>query len=776
MADSHEQERKYIQGTLDTLIYHNETSMYSVVKMNVKTSNEEMPDNSDVAVVTGYFPQLLEDETVTFFGHFHQHPRFGWQYQAHSYQKEMPTTEQGLIHYLSSDLFAGIGEKTAEKIVAKLGLNTIHRILNEDDALTNIQGLSAQKASVLKEGLRQHRGMEHILASLAEYGFGPQLSMKIYQAYQDETMDMVQRQPYQLMYDIEGIGFHRADELAKHIGIEDNAPERLQAACLYTLQEASQSDGHTYLFEHQLIEQMNRLLRQQIPEVSQCIQTLVAAKKMIQEDDRLYLAPVYYAEQGVRNHLVRLQADHEDDVVESAAFYKALGAVEEKRDIQYAAKQRDAVETALTTKAMILTGGPGTGKTTVIQGIVEVFATMEDLSLDPTDYKKDEPFPILLAAPTGRAAKRMGESTGLPAMTIHRLLGWDGEGGFTKNEENPVDGSLLIIDEVSMLDVYLANQLLKALPDHMKVIFVGDEDQLPSVGPGQVLKDLIDANALPVIRLTDIYRQAESSTIVQLAHQLKKGHVSDEILKPTKDRRFFACPPTQLTDVIVQVCESAIKKGYTPHDIQVLVPMYKGPAGIDAINARLQMSFNPPNEQKREVSHRGGVLRTGDKVLQLVNRPEDQVFNGDIGEIVAIFKAKETADRQEQIVVEFDEIEVIYTKQELAQLTLSYCCSVHKSQGSEYPIVVVPVSFAYRRMLKRKLLYTAITRSQEYLILCGQFDAFKNAISDDHEDGRQTSLALCFERSKTPDEAFVLQSVDEPGMEHISPYDFMEKA
>ncbi|WP_133581054.1 SF1B family DNA helicase RecD2 [Aureibacillus halotolerans] len=763
----------FVQGKLKALIYHNDQSLYSVAKIAVEQSTEDLPEATKEVVITGHFPKLSEDESVTFYGHFHQHPRFGLQYQVERYRKESPTTEQGLVHYLSSDLFHGIGEKTAERIVAELGLQAIEKILNDDAALDAVKGLKTKKKEDLRSALKEHRGLELVLGALADYGFGPQLSIKIYQAYQERTIEMVQEFPYQLIHDVEGIGFLKADELAAKLGFTGDHPKRVEAACFYVLYEAGQNDGHTYLHEEQLRQRMAQLLRLRIEDLTSYLSTLQADKKIIKEDDKVFMAQLYWAEKGVRTQIGRLLATTESDRFSQAAFLKALGTIEEKRGITYAERQREAVETALRAQMMILTGGPGTGKTTVIRGIVEVLAKMEGFSLDPSDYKKDDPFPVLLVAPTGRAAKRMSESTSLPAMTIHRMLGWNGENKFSRDETNPVKGKLLIVDESSMLDVYLANQLLKAVEDGIKVIFVGDEDQLPSVGPGQVLKDLIQADSFPVVRLTDIYRQAESSSIIRMAHALKRGELPEDILEPTNDRRMFECSQHQLADVVVKVCGNAASKGYSPHDIQVLAPMYKGPAGIDALNLRLQECFNPPNPQKRETAHKGGILRTGDKVLQLVNRPEDHVFNGDVGEVVAIMKANETTDKQEQIVVDFDEREIVYTKQDLIQLTLAYCCSVHKSQGSEYPIVIIPLVYSYRRMLQRNLLYTAITRSKDYLILCGQLGAFNEAARRTMDFTRQTSLAYRFMDEVDSNEYFSLQEVDEPGMENVSPYDFL---
>jgi len=427
---------------------------------------------------------------------------------------------------------------------------------------------------------------------------------------------------------------------------------------------------------------------------------------------------------------------------------------------------------------MLLTGGPGTGKTTVIKGIVEIYADLHGISLDVDSYKKDEAFPILLVAPTGRAAKRMSEATGLPAVTIHRLLGWNGQEGFHFDEENPINGKLLIVDEVSMVDTWLANQLFKALPSTIQVVLVGDEDQLPSVGPGQVLSDLLKADVIPTVRLKEIYRQAEGSSIIELAHDIRNGILPDNILSPTKDRSFLPCKSNQVKEVVQKVVENAVKKGYSPREIQVLAPMYRGTSGIDQLNTMLQETLNPKSEQKREIQFGPIVYRVGDKVLQLVNQPESNVFNGDMGEIVSIFYSRENTEKEDLIVISFDGNEVTYTRQDFHQFTHAYCCSIHKSQGSEFPIVILPIVKSYYRMLRRNLIYTAVTRSKQFLILCGEVDALKMGIRQNEDYKRQTSL---IEWLGMDDELEALQkqlpfSVHDAniGMENITPYDFME--
>ncbi|WP_199425669.1 SF1B family DNA helicase RecD2 [Thermaerobacillus caldiproteolyticus] len=774
-------EKSFIKGTHVVTIFHNENNLYSVVRVRIEETNEAC-DEQEV-VVTGYFPRMNEHDTYIFYGAFKDHPKFGRQYVAEHFRKEFPHTKEGVIHYLSSDLFKGIGKKTAKAIVDALGENAISKILADPHVLDDVPRLSKEKAKELYDSLRAHEGLEQTMIALSQFGFGPQLSMKIYQVYQDETLAIIQQNPYQLVEDVEGIGFGRADELGYQLGISGNHPARIRAACLFVLEHDCLQEGHVYLTEEQLITNAKQLLEakrdEKIPEsaISHAVMMLVEEGKLMCEDGKFYVPSLYFAEKGIVTNIKRLlQQTEAVTTFPESEFLLALGRLEERLSVQYAPSQKEAIQKALASPLFILTGGPGTGKTTVIKGIVEIFADLHGLSLDPKDYSKDDPFPILLAAPTGRAAKRMSEATGLPAVTIHRLLGWNGVEGFTHDEDEPIDGKLLIVDEMSMVDTWLANQLFKSLPDGIQVILVGDEDQLPSVGPGQVLKDLLQAGIIPTVRLTEVYRQAEGSSIIELAHQMKNGTLPSDLTAPKADRSFIRCQTGQIADVVRQIADNARKKGYAVKDIQVLAPMYRGPAGIDRLNQTLQDLFNPKSEKKRELSVGDVVYRVGDKVLQLVNQPDENVFNGDIGEIVAIFYAKENTEKQDLVVVSFDGNEVTYSRQDLSQITHAYCCSIHKSQGSEFPIVILPVVKSYYRMLKRNLLYTAVTRSKQFLILCGEEDAFQLGVARCDDGARQTTLAEKLQQSLLPLAEGELPIDDANiGMENVSPYDFMNE-
>ncbi|MDE8671799.1 MULTISPECIES: SF1B family DNA helicase RecD2 [Priestia] len=774
-------ERHYISGTSIVTVFHNEENLYNVTRIRIKKTNLEIEDKE--TVVTGYFPKLNEDEVYTFYGDFKEHPKFGLQFHVEQFKKELPQSRQGVVQYLSSDLFHGIGKKTAENIVDALGERAIFRILQNESVLKEVPRLSADKAEALVTQLREHQGLEEVMVKLTDLGFGPQLSMKIFQAYKQEALEIVQNNPYQLVEDIQGIGFSRADELGKRLGMATNHPDRLRAGILYVIEQECNQMGHVYVTADQLYGKTAELLRKSRHEnlsemdLTREVDALKADKKLIIQDEKIYFPPLFYAEKGLVKAIQKImaQTQYEEQFPESE-FLLALGELEERLDVQYAPSQRKGIQTALMSPMLLLTGGPGTGKTTVIKGIVELYAELHGCSLNPGDYKKDEAFPVLLVAPTGRAAKRMSEATGLPAVTIHRLLKWNGQEGFDHNEENPVDGKLLIVDEVSMVDLWLAHQLFKSLPANLQVILVGDEDQLPSVGPGQVLKDLLSSEVVPTVRLTDVYRQAEGSSIIDLAHEIKKGKLPEDLSRQQGDRSFIRCQGQHITNVVQQVCGNALKKGYTAKDIQVLAPMYKGPAGIDKLNEVLQELFNPASEQRRELKHGDITYRVGDKVLQLVNQPDSNVFNGDMGEIVSVFFAKENTEKQDMLVISYEGNEVTYTKQDFNQITHAYCCSIHKSQGSEFPIVVLPIVKSYYRMLRRNLLYTAVTRSKQFLILCGEDEAFQLGVSRNEDSIRQTNLQPLLRESldndiEDPEIPFMKDA--NIGMENVTPYDFM---
>lgn len=748
MTDNHDlfnMNKLFVLGRPIVSIFHNATNMYSIIRVKIQETNCQYEEKE--MIVVGYFPQLNEDEVYRFTGSMKTHPKYGVQFQVDTFEKEVPATEQGIVHYLSSDLFVGIGRKTAETIVAKLGTDALKIIMENPDALDIVPRLSQEKKQIIVDTIAQNLGLERIMIQLNEWGFGPQLSMKIYQTYREETLAILSENPFRLIEEVEGVGFNRADELGAKLGITGNHPDRIKAAVFHVLTNAALSDGHVYLEAEQVLPQVKAMLEQsqriEIPyeAISQACIEMREESKICGEETRMYLPSLYFSEVGIASKIVDLiEQNKKQENFSKDEIRKAIGEVEERYNVNYAPTQIEAIERALNSAVMILTGGPGTGKTTVIKGLVEVYAELHGLSLNPKEYaQKEEPFPIVLAAPTGRAAKRLAESTELPAMTIHRLLGFTGQ---EKEEETEreVTGRLVIIDEMSMVDTWLAHQLLKSLADDVQVVFVGDQDQLPPVGPGQVLKDLLGSKQVPTVELTDVYRQAEGSTIIDIAHQIKKGIVPPSLTEKTADRSFIKASANQVASVVTQIVKSAVAKGQAIRDIQVLAPMYKGPAGIDALNKEIQELVNPNDGTRKELVFGDTVYRIGDKVLQLVNQPESNVFNGDMGEVIAIIKAKETVEKQDLLVVSYDGIEVTYQRGDLNQLTLAYCCSIHKSQGSEFQTVIMPIVRGYSKMLRRNLLYTGITRAKNFLILCGEPDVLSQGLEKTDDLMRLTSL------------------------------------
>ncbi|EZH67960.1 hypothetical protein DH09_08580 [Bacillaceae bacterium JMAK1] len=744
------EEMPYVTGTVSQLIFRNDENGYTVMIVDVEQS--EPKAETHTITVLGHFPSSPEGELLTFRGQYTEHPKYGQQFKSETYEKHIPREGQALIQYLSSERFPKVGRKTAAMVVAHLGEAALDQMLNDPTCLQSVPSLKAEQRKVIIETLQQEQESAQFMNKLMNYGFGMELSTKIISHYGNDTLRIVETDPYRLVQDIDGIGFFKADELGTQLGIEPLDQKRLKAGLMHSIVATSMSSGHVYLPESEWIEEAKQILNHRSPfaEEAQLLQAIVDLAedgKIAVDDDRGYVPSLYFAEKGLSTNLERLTVDREIESFSEDLFLQELGKMEERYKISYAEQQKEAVRLALSSPMMILTGGPGTGKTTVIRAIVEMFQRIRGWSED--DPKKS---PILLAAPTGRAAKRMSETTGRNAVTIHRLIGWRGDDSeFTeRDEDSPLKGELLIIDEASMIDIWLANQLFKAIPAKMQVIIVGDEDQLPSVGPGQVLSDLLSSGKLPAVRLSLVYRQAEGSSITDLAHSIKEGQLPDDFKQPLHDRAFFPGSAANIVPLIEKVCQKAVDRGYAPRDVQVLVPMYRGEAGITALNEKLQELFNPKKPGQSSITYGDLTLRQGDMVLQLVNNPEENVYNGDRGEIVAIRRAKDTDDKKEKVIIRFDQLEVEYERQDLKQVMLAYCSSIHKAQGSEFPIVIVPLVMNYRRMLKRNLLYTAITRARDYLIMVGEERAYSFAIDHNDHHSRYSYLTERIAHLKEP--------------------------
>ena len=779
-------DRGFVQGEIMFTIYENAAEHFSIAKIKIHNTNEAYEEKEIVG--KGHFTNLQQGVVYQFYGQLIQHAKFGLQYDVSAYQTFVPETEEAVVTYLSSDIFHGIGKKSAQSIVDQLGENAITRILDNPSVLDDIPNLNKKARTALVHTLQENQGFEQIAVELTRYGIGLKMAQVLYKMYREETLTLIHQNPYQFIYDIEGFGFLTADKIAEINKMDKANEHRLRASCIYALQ-MSVLDGHVFLPVDECLENMHQILLLgsiSNEELMEHIQYLVREKKVIQQDDFLYLESLYYAEDHFSANIERILAKEIETKTTDAELMKWAGDIEEEESLSYGEEQFQAIKQAIHSKLMLLTGGPGTGKTTVIKGILKVYGEMHDLSLNRHDYDKQADFPFVLTAPTGRAAKRLEESTGLKAMTIHRLLGWDGHKQFEKNEYEPLTGSYLIIDEFSMVDIWLANQLFKAVPNHMQILMVGDEDQLPSVGPGQVLADLFSSNLIPNVTLNEVYRQKEGSKIIQLAHLIKQNTLTVDHLQKDQDYSFIPCQTHQVVDVVSTIVQKALEKGISMDDIQILAPMYRTNAGIHAINQKIQQIVNPKSKKKRERLIRDAIYRVGDRVIQLVNQPEDGVYNGDIGEIIQIFTAKENEDKQEQILIAFDEKEVVYTRADYLHFMHAYCISIHKSQGSEFPIVIMPVVRSYRRMLRKNLLYTAITRSKQSLIMCGEIDAFMQGIQTFDSDTRYTTLKerLELKAEKTNPQIEEVTNVDEMEVDDlevmqsdeeddISPFDFM---
>lgn len=739
-------EPSFFIGQVQSEIFTSPDSFFKVLIVSVEEANFDWHEPE--ITVTGSFGDLSDDQTYRFEGKIVEHPRYGQQFQATSYHVNRPTSKDGLVDFLSGKQFTGIGKKTAEKIVDKLGTDAINKIIADPHVLDKLKLRKAVKDSLV-DNLRANQGMDEIIIGLNDLGFGANLSSAIFDKYGEETLHIINENPYQLAAEIDGISFNRADQVAQKLGIATDDSRRIDAAIIQTLDDLTMETGDTFTTTKPLLQQTIQLLAQgsggrvSTDLIANQIVELEKNQAISYADEKIYPTALYNAEWQIADHLHRLLTVDQKKVP-ATTIEKTVTKVADQSGITYDQVQKEAIKTALNSKVMLLTGGPGTGKTTIIKGIVASYAKIHDLSLDVNEYK-EKSFPVLLAAPTGRAAKRMSEATDLPASTIHRLLGLNGREMPTDMNARDLEGSLLIIDEMSMVDTLLFKTLIQAVPTSMHVVLVGDKDQLPSVGPGQVFHDLLDFAELPKVELTNIHRQAADSTIIPLAHAIKEGKLPSDLTNKMPDRSFISCHANQVPSVVQQIIDLSKKRDYSANDIQILAPMYRGQAGIDRLNELAQQAYNPPANGKQEVDFRGLTFRVGDKVLQLVNVPEKNIFNGDIGKITVIESGRTVGKKNESITVDFDGNEVSYSRMEWNQLRLAYCISIHKAQGSQFKMVLLPIVQQFSRMLQRNLLYTAITRAAEKLVLIGESYAVVTSIKNEAVN-RKTSLVDCLDK------------------------------
>lgn len=698
-----------LRCVVERITYQNPENGYSVMRVKVKGYDE-------LVTLVGNLLEVPAGSVLLCEGDWKVDKRYGSQFVAQTWEEVMPATLYGIEKYLGSGLVKGIGPKFARLIVSRFGLDTIEIIETDIKRLYEVPGIGQKRVEKIAESWEKQKDIKNVMLFLQGYGVSTAYAAKIYRQYGKESIDTVKTNPYKLADDIWGIGFKTADTIASKMGYEKNDLRRLKSGVTYTLSHMAE-EGNVYAEEDQLVKSAIELLDADEAPVRQAISEMLQSEDLIADAEAIYMPPFYYAEVGTANRLNKLL-----DCVEGSLFniIPDISVISKQTGVEYDEVQAEAIREAVSSKVMVLTGGPGTGKTTTTQGII---AALKAMGLR-----------ILLAAPTGRAAKRMSEATGMEAKTIHRLLEYNPKDGYKRNDDNPLEGDALIVDECSMIDLLLMNNLMKAIPAGMRLVLVGDIDQLPSVGAGNVLRDIIDSKRIPVIRLTRIFRQAQESRIVMSAHAINKGVFPDTSNGKHTDFFFIQQDdPEQAVDTIVKLVKERLPNAYKrpTSDIQVLTSMQRGVVGAANLNMALQTVLNPGQVS---LNRSGYSFRQGDRVMQLRNNYDKEVFNGDLGYI-------ERVDMEDRtLFVCFDGRTVEYDVSELDELTLAYATTIHKSQGSEYPIVVMPVLMTHYVMLQRNLIYTGITRAKKICVLVGTKKALSFAIRNLSVLKRNTKL------------------------------------
>lgn len=718
----------YIQGKYTKCIFKNNTG-YNIGVFRVSDSND--PSLADYIgrsiTFTGYFHDLNEIDTYLFYGKLVTHEKYGEQFQVESYERCMPEEKDSIVEFLTSGLFKGIGEAKAKKIVDVLGKDTLKIILETPDNLLLIPSISKKNVDTLHNKLKEYEASYETIMYLSDMGFSTKDSMIIYNTYKKDTKKVIEEDIYKLIEDINEIYFKKIDVIALKNGVKKDALIRVKASLLYIMDEVSNTYGHSYYFREELLNYLPRVLGVNICTelFDECINKLVDDLKIIIKEDRFYLREMYESETLIVKRFRLLNSNKE--IIDKRLDSMIL-ELEDFFDIKYNSCQLDAIKKSYMKDFLIITGGPGTGKTTIMKGIVELYRLMEKLSYEKLNDK------IALLAPTGRAAKRMSETTGMPASTIHRFLKWSRDTNkFQVNEYNRSKVEFVIIDEASMIDTYLMASLLKGISSNCKVILVGDDHQLPSVGPGQVLHDLIESHALQVVELTELYRQGIDSNIISLAYDIRNQSVNKDIFNVEDDLTFIECRDNEVIPNICEICNTYKDLNYKK--FQILAPMYKGLNGIDAINKNVQDIFNSKSRTKKEKVIGEFNFREDDKVIQLTNMPDDNVYNGDIGIIDRIQSSPKS-----EIHIDFDGNLVKYTPANFINFRSAYSISIHKAQGSEFDVVVIPIVNAYNKMLYQKLIYTGVTRAKKKLYIVGDFSALIRASRNTSDDIRRTTI------------------------------------
>lgn len=714
-------------GYIRKIRFYSESSNYIVALIDVEQEDK-------LITMNGYMNNFNDYDKYLFIGDYEIHPKYGKQFKLSEYRIILAKESDEIIKYLSSPLFKGVGQKLAKQIVDSLGEDCLTIIKNDKHSLDCVMAMTEKKRDMIYEVLTNSDYDQEVMQFFMGHGISLKNLGLIQAFYKEKTLEVLQNNPYRLIEDIDGIGFKTADELALKTGGALDNPNRIKAAIVYSIKQYGFNTGSTYC----LIEEIVKTFKQLIYSIEENIfyeylDELIDNGLIIKENERYYYHEMYEAEVNIANYL-KIRINHDDESIDESRVNQLLQDFEKNQGITYAKKQKEALFYFLKSSVMILTGGPGTGKSTIVHALLKIYTSL---------YPEDK---IGLVAPTGRAAKRLTELTGIEACTIHRLLKWDlHTNTFAMNRTNPLDIDVLIIDEFSMVDCLLLSKLFDAGRKISKILFIGDYYQLPSVAPGNVLKDLIEAG-VKTIELDEIFRQAKDSGIIQLAHHIINNEIDDiDLFDHYQDINFFPMLNYDVIKNVKTIVNKALEEGYETSDIQVLAPMYQGVAGIDALNDALQDVFNP--QEQCVDSYKIGRLeyRIGDKILQLKNRVDDNVFNGDIGILIDICRKDNFEYLQDTLVVDFDGNIVEYTSQNFNTITLAYCMSIHKSQGNEFKIVIMPVLGDYYIMLKRNLLYTAITRAKQSLFILGDSKAFMHGLHNYQDNRRKTTLKLRFE-------------------------------
>lgn len=729
-----------LEGMISEIVFKNEDNGYTIA---------HLVNEKDEIVIVGCMPTLATGESIEVEGKWVNHKIYGTQFEVNSFMPVTPSSLEGIYVYLSSGMIHGIGEKMAKRIIDKFGVDTLNVIQNSPERLQEVEGIGSKKVKQIVKSYEEDRELRNIIIELSPFGITPNYCLKIYKKYKSSAIEVINKNPYQLAEDIRGIGFKVADSIANKIGIDKNSKDRVCQGILYTLNK-SLSNGHTYLPEHILIQDSEKLLELKGEIIKECIMMLVYNQKIhiekVNNENLIYLMPYYLAENGVCSQIVKLsQYEFEDLKID---IDSEINILEEDKKIKLAEKQILAVKESINSGVLIITGGPGTGKTTTINSIIEIF--------------ENNGKSVTLAAPTGRAAKRMSETSDKEAKTIHRLLEMgfsiDDDLTFFKDEEDPINSDVIIVDEVSMVDIILMYNLLRAIKLGTRVILVGDSDQLPSVGAGNVLKDMIDSNIINVVKLNEIFRQAQESMIIVNAHKINNG---EPLYLNTKEKDFFFIRKStneEILNEIIGLVNERLPKFYKVDklkDIQVLSSMRKGELGVTNLNIELQKYLNKKEKFKVEESFSKRLFRVGDKVMQVKNNytkkweTEDQkesgegIYNGDIGYVYHIDKDKKT------IYVLFDQTKIVsYLYDELDEIDHSFCTTIHKSQGSEFPVVVLPITWAPPMLLSRNLLYTAVTRAKKLVVLVGDVKYLEYMIKNNRVNQRYSNLGYKLNKFK----------------------------